>query len=59
MVEMGGIELMPKTLSNKAFSISYLKLYTEIYTEKKTLPNYLNNIQVLVFIVKSMTYKNS
>ncbi len=38
---MGGIELKPIAPSNKAFNISYLKLYTEIYTEKKTLPTYL------------------
>jgi hypothetical protein len=56
---MGGIELKPIAPSNKAFNISYLKLYTEIYTEKKTLPTYLNNIQLLLFIVKSITYKNS
>jgi hypothetical protein len=51
-VEMGGIELKPKTLSNKAFTISMIKLYTQIYTQKKTLPNYLNNTQILGFIVK-------
>ena len=46
------LELKPIAPSNKAFNISYLKLYTEIYTEKKTLPNYLNNTQILGFIVK-------
>ena len=39
MVEMGGIELKHKTLSNKAFTISMIKLYTQIYTQMKLVDN--------------------
>ena len=43
MVEMGGIELKPITLSNKAFMTLHLGLYTHIYTQMKLVDNYLDN----------------